>query len=206
MSQQRFKRYRMEIDLRKVDLPVASLPDGYRWLPWRPILSDRHANVKWRAFRHDLDGRVFRCLSQLEGCRRLVSEIGRQPKFSPDATWMIAFQPEPSWPADDCATIQGIARNGGIGSIQNVGVVPEHRGNGLGRAIVLKSLEGFWQSGMTYASLEVTAVNDAAVGLYRKLGFRVTRVLYREAEGGKIIHGTERLPQHAECVSEVVAG
>ena len=111
---------------------------------------------------------------------------------------MVAFQPEPSWPADDCGTIQGITRSGGIGAIQNVGIVPEHRGQGLGRAIVLKALEGFWHSGHATAVLEVTAENRVAVGLYRSLGFRITRVLYREAEGGRVIRGTERAPGRYE--------
>lgn len=205
MATNRFKRYRMELDLRRTDLPSPTLPDGYIWLPWHAILSGRHAHVKWRSFRDDLDGRVFKCLSQLEGCRRLVSEIARQPKFNPNATWLVAFQPEPSWPADDCGTIQGIARNGGVGSIQNVGVVPEHRGFGLGRALVLKALEGFWQSGLNSASLEVTADNKAAVTLYRSLGFRIARVLYRAGDGGKIIQGTERQPDSNEQPTPTIA-
>jgi hypothetical protein len=198
MAQHRYKRFRMELDFRFAELPAPVLPDGYHWLAWRPMLSERHAQVKWRSFRGDLDGRVFTCLSEIEGCRRLISDIGRQPKFCTEATWMVAFQPEPSWPADDCGTIQGISRTGGVGSIQNVGIVPEHRGNGLGKAIVLKSLAGFQQQGLTYASLEVTALNRVAVRLYQTLGFRITRVLYREAEGGKVIRGTERAPLKGE--------
>lgn len=198
MTDQRFKRFRMELDLRRVDLPAAQLPDGYRWIAWRLLLAERHAQVKWRSFRKDLDGRVFECLSQIEGCRRLMNEISAQPKFCTAATWMVAFQPELSWPADDCATIQGITRSGGIGSIQNIGVVPEHRGLGLGRAILLKALEGFWQSGMNTATLEVTALNRPAVNLYYSLGFRVTRVLYRDAERGKVIQGSERTPDNLE--------
>ncbi|MCP4172650.1 MAG: GNAT family N-acetyltransferase [Fuerstiella sp.] len=198
MTQQRYKRFRMELDFRFAALPTPVLPDGYCWLAWRPILSERHSQVKWRAFREDLDGRVFTCLSEIEGCRRLISDIGRQPQFCSEATWLVAFQPEPSWPADDCGTIQGIRRAGGMGSIQNVGIVPEHRGNGLGKAIVLKSLAGFQQQGLTHASLEVTALNRVAVGLYQSLGFRITRVLYREGEGGKVIQGTERAPLKGE--------
>ncbi|MEZ6130118.1 MAG: N-acetyltransferase [Planctomycetaceae bacterium] len=189
MLADRYKRFRMEIDLRRVALPPAVLPDGYRWLPWRPILIERHAQVKWRSFRDDLDGQVFTCLSQIEGCRRLITEIGNQSRFCPNATWMIAFQPEPAWPADDCGTIQGINCSGGVGAIQNVGIVPEHRGLGLGRAIMLKALEGFWQDGQNFATLEVTADNVVAVELYRSLGFRVARVLYREAKGGKVVSG-----------------
>lgn len=198
MSETQFKRFRMEIDLRKVDLSSAKLPAGYRWLPWQPLLAERHAQVKWHSFRHDLDGRVFECLSHIDGCRRLISEISNQPGFCVAATWIVAFQPEPTWPADDCGTIQGIARTGGVGSIQNVGITPEHRGNGLGRAIVKKAMQGFWQSGMNFASLEVTAANHVAVSLYKSLGFRVTRVLYRDTRGGSIIRGTERAPMAAE--------
>ncbi|MDG1894086.1 MAG: N-acetyltransferase [Fuerstiella sp.] len=198
MAQHRYKRFRMEIDFRFAELPAAVLPDGYHWLAWRPMLSERHAQVKWRSFRGDLDGQVFTCLSDINGCRRLITDIGRQPKFCPQATWLVAFQPEPTWPADDCGTIQGISRTGGVGSIQNVGIVPEHRGNGLGKAIVLKSLEGFQQQGLTFASLEVTALNRIAVRLYQTLGFRITRVLYREGEGGKVIRGTERAPLKGE--------
>ena len=198
MAPHQYKRFRMELDFRSAALPEPRLPDGYHWLAWRPILSERHAQIKWRAFREDLDGRVFSCLSRIDGCRRLINAITRQPTFCAAATWMVSFQPEPSWPADDCGTIQGISRAGGVGSIQNVGIVPEHRGNGLGKAIVLKSLQGFREEGLNYASLEVTALNRVAVRLYQSLGFRITRVLYREAEGGKVIRGTERAPWKGE--------
>jgi GNAT superfamily N-acetyltransferase len=198
MAQHRYKRFRMELDFRFAELPASVLPDGYHWLAWRPMLSERHAQIKWRSFRGDLDGKVFTCLSEIEGCRRLISDIGRQPMFCPEDSWLSVFQPEPSWPADDCGTIQGISRSGGVGSIQNVGIVPEHRGNGVGKAIVLRSLEGFQQQGLTFASLEVTALNRVAVRLYQTLGFRITRVLYRDADGGKVIRGTERAPLQGE--------
>jgi len=138
-------------------------------------------------------------LSQIEGCRKLITDIQSQANFNPNATWMVAFQPEPTWPADDCGTIQGISRYGTTGAIQNVGIVPEHRGNGLGRAIVQKAMQGFWQHGLDAASLEVTADNVVAVKLYHSLGFRVTRVLYREAAGGKVVNGTERAPGRLEA-------
>lgn len=191
----------MELDLRTVELPPALLPDGYQWVSWRPLLSERHARVKWRSFRDDLDGRVFECLSDIQGCRRLITEIGNQSTFCANATWMVVFQPELSWPAVDCGTIQGIGRTGGVGAIQNVGITPEHRGQGLGKAIVLKALEGFWLSGLTTARLEVTALNRVAVGLYQSLGFRVTRVLYRESERGRVVKGSERLPEASEQVT-----
>ena len=194
------KRFRMEIDLRYTQVADPVLPDGYHFIPWHSLLLERHARIKWRSFRNDLDGRVFPCLSDQNGCRKLMNEITRQPKFSPLATWLVVFQPEPEWPADDCGTIQGIERSGGIGSIQNIGVVPEHRGFGLGRALLLRTLSGFDEAGLTKVSLEVTASNHPAVRLYRSLGFDVSRVLYRHSNGGSIVSGSERDPQIDEAV------
>lgn len=193
----------MEADLRRIDLSDKPLPEGYRWQSWRSLLRERHAQVKWRSFRKDLDGRVFSCLSQIDGCRRLVSEISNQPKFLPEATWLLVFQPESSWPADDCGTIQGIGRSGGVGSIQNVGIVPEHRGFGLGKALVRKSLQGFWQTNHDVATLEVTALNRVAVSMYESLGFQIVSVLYREAECGTVISGSLRAPGQRDSTASI---
>lgn len=177
----------MQIDLRRQRLPTPTIPRGYRWVPWRSLLLERHAQVKWQSFRGDMDGQVFPCLSQLDGCRRLMKEITSQSTFCANATWLLVYQPESQWPAADCASIQGIARRGNIGAIQNVGVVPEHRGLGLGRAIVLQALQGFRFTGLQYGFLEVTASNQPAVCLYRSLGFEVCDVLFRDVVTGETV-------------------
>ena len=82
--------------------------------------------------------------------------------------------------AGDCvATVQGVIDDSGHGAIQNVGVIPEYRGRGLGMALMLKALAGFAASGAKRASLEVTASNRAAMRIYRTLGFRCTQTVYR---------------------------
>ena len=172
----------MEIDFRLVDLAEPKLPDGYRWIPWQPVTLERHAIVKWHSFTREIDSKVFPCLGQLDGCRRLMQEITRQKSFVPTATWMIAFQPHSDWPVVDSGTIQGIAHNRRVGAIQNVGVVPEHRGSGLGRALVLRSLIGFRDAGLKRVYLEVTADNANAVDLYRSVGFQLIRTMYRAVE------------------------
>lgn len=187
MSAEHFKRYRMQIDLRRERLPVPQLPSAYQWVPWRRLLLERHASIKWLSFREDLDGRVFPCLRDLDGCRRLMTEISSQAMFCANATWLLTYQPETDWPPQDCASIQGILRRGGIGAIQNVGVVPEHRGNGLGRALILQALHGFRFSGMHYGFLEVTAGNRVAVNLYQSLGFEIIEVLHRDAATGAMV-------------------
>jgi N-acetylglutamate synthase-like GNAT family acetyltransferase len=101
-------------------------------------------------------------------------EIRNKPGFLPQATWLIAFGRSPEelqW----CGTIQGVVDRGGCGLIQNIGIVPGHRGIGLGTCLIEQALLGFRQHGLRTASLEVTADNGRAVRLYQRLGFRRVR-------------------------------
>ncbi len=66
-----------------------------------------------------------------------------------------------------------------MGAIQNVGVAPPWRGRGIGEALVLQALHGFRRAGLARGLLEVTAQNEIAQRLYRRLGFRRTRTLYK---------------------------
>jgi len=187
-----YKRYRMMVDLsprRSHELsnppPEPVLPPGYAWAAWpRPFnpvddeaFIERHAQTKARCFANELDAGVFACLSHLDGCRRLVREIRRKRGFLADATWLIVA---PN--GEDCATIQGVLESGWLGSIQNVGVAPAHRGRGLGKALVIRALDGFARNGATKATLEVTAANLPAIALYDRLGFRRTRTSYKAVE------------------------
>jgi ribosomal protein S18 acetylase RimI-like enzyme len=171
-----FKRFRMEVDLECVLPPVPALPPGYSWVPWANWLVEQHAEVKYRCFIEEVDSVVFTSLSSRDGCRRLMQEIAGKGGFRPEATWMVA--------AGDnyCATIQGVRERTGMGAIQNVGVTPGHRGRGLGTALVLKSLHGFQACGAHHANLEVTAQNDAAIRIYRRLGFRCRKTIYKAVD------------------------
>ncbi len=177
---QYFKRYRMEIDLAKTPIPPTVLPEGYVWGEWDEADVERHALTKHRSFRDELDSEVFPSLGEYFGCIRLMHEISQQDSFLGPATWLIVCRGGNGMP-EDCGTIQGLGPTEVTGSIQNVGVVPEHRGLGLGRALVLKSLEGFSLAQRRRIILEVTATNRPAVELYRSIGFRVVRTMYRTA-------------------------
>ncbi len=175
-------RYRMEIDLRRTELPRLTLQPGYVLVPWQPELLERHAFVKYRSFCNEIDSQVFRCLGHLAGCRRLMNDIVNQGNFLPEATWLACYCPSNDRPPVDCGTIQGLGPQNGLGAIQNVGVVPEHRGKGVGRALLLKALQGFRSVGLDRVYLEVTASNEPAVRLYRSLGFELVRTLYKPLE------------------------
>jgi ribosomal protein S18 acetylase RimI-like enzyme len=166
-----FKRYRMEVDLD--DLPRPELPAGFRPLAWSPGLLEAHAEVLYGAFCREIDASVFASLGDRDGCCTLMSEIARQHSFVPEATWLVCG------PGGPCASVQGLRERGARGAIQNVGVLPVWRGRGLGQAVVLLSLQGFRAAGLARCQLEVTAQNDAAVRLYRRLGFRRSKILYK---------------------------
>jgi ribosomal protein S18 acetylase RimI-like enzyme len=171
-----YKRFRMEIDLDGARAPW-TLSEPFSWVPWEEPLLDRHAEVKYLSFRDEIDAAVFPCLGDRYGCQRLMREIRRKPGFLPAATWLVAC------PEGYIGTVQGVMDRGPIGAIQNVGVVPAYRGLGLGRALIRRALDGFRQAGLTRAYLEVTAENSSAVLLYRDVGFRRSKTLYKAVDG-----------------------
>jgi ribosomal protein S18 acetylase RimI-like enzyme len=75
--------------------------------------------------------------------------------------------------------VQGIRERTGTGSIQNLGIVAGQRGRGLGSALLLQALHGFRRYGYHRAFLEVTAQNEGALRLYRRLGFRCRKTIYK---------------------------
>jgi hypothetical protein len=171
-----FKRFRMEIDL-DGSIVGPELAPPYRWVAWHEGLLDQHAEVKYRCFREEIDSHVFPCLGDRNGCQRLMREIRRKPGFLPCATWLI------EGPTGNIGTIQGVIDRGMVGAIQNVGVAPGFRGLGFGQALVRKTLQGFYQAGLSRAYLEVTAENASAVMLYRNVGFRRSKTLYKAVDG-----------------------
>jgi len=176
-----FKRYRMEIDLPGRDLAWAKLPADYRLIPWDDSLLWAHAEVKYLSFREEIDANVFPCLGEMEGCQRLMREISEKPGFLPGATWLAAYTAG-GRVLEYCGTIQGIRDHVGMGAIQNLGIVPEHRYRGLGTALVLRSLEGFRAAGVARVHLEATADNEGAIRLYRRLGFASVKTVFKTVE------------------------
>ena len=169
-----FKRYRMESGLNHLPPPV--LPAGYSWRPWSAGLLEAHAEVLYQSFNQEIDSAVFPSLGDRAGCACLLTAISRKPGFLPESTWLLES------PEGPCASVQGIREQGGVGAIQNLGVAPPWRGRGLGEAVLLQALAGFRRAGLSRALLEVTAQNDSAIRLYRRLGFRRSKTLYKAVQ------------------------
>jgi len=177
-----FKRYRMEIDLFGRDFSRPAVPAGYRLLPWKESLLEAHAEVKYLSFRDEIDANVFPCFNELDGCRRLMSEIAHKEGFLPEATWLAVWTGSNGPRQEPCGTVQGIRDRSGLGSLQNLGITPPHRSRRLGTSLLFRALEGFRGVGLTRVYLEVTADNEGAIRLYRRLGFTVVKTVFKAAE------------------------
>ena len=176
-----FRRFRMEIDLARPLFPQPELPGDYRLATWDDRLLETHAETKYRCFRWEMDANVFPSLSTRDGCRRLMTEITRRPGFVAEATWLLDHWPQHARRPEHCGTIQGVAEDR-VGAIQNVGIMPQHRGKGLGTVLMWHALNGFKAAGIERVFLEVTAQNSGACRLYERLGFKRTKVVYKAAE------------------------
>ncbi|MDR1960318.1 MAG: GNAT family N-acetyltransferase [Planctomycetaceae bacterium] len=177
------KRYQMVIDLRKKLLPTVQLPPGFDFLPWHKNLLERHAKVKYLSFCREMDARIFPTFRQYSSCLRLMTSISARNGFLPETTFLIV-RGEIGTEIKDCATIQGIQHTETFGAIQNVAVLPEFRRRGLGQALVLRSLQGFLEAGLSQVSLEVTAANLVAIRLYERVGFETVKTVYKETISG----------------------
>ena len=182
MSLTFFKRFRMEIDLAGRDLSRPIPPKRYHLLAWDDSLLDSHAEAKYRSFCEEIDASVFPCLADYAGCRRLMREITRKGGFVPAATWLAVSYDNPTGRQELCGTIQGLRHPSNVGAVQNLGIVPSHRGCGLGTSLLFRALSGFRESGVARVYLEVTAENEGAIRLYHRLGFVTVKTVYKGAE------------------------
>jgi len=175
-----FKRYRMELDLTEPLFTAPPLPPDYEMVSWSDDLSREHAQAKYQSFHCELDANVFPCLGRRDGCVRLMREIARRTTFVPEATWLLRHRPPGERPVA-VGTVQGL-RIEGWGALQNLGVTAPHRGHGLGTVLMAYAANGFRRAGLSKMHLEVTTDNTAAVRLYRRMGFRQARTVFKAAD------------------------
>jgi GNAT superfamily N-acetyltransferase len=166
-----FKRYKMEMELHS--MPSPRLPDEFAFVAWSCELLGAHADMLFGSFHQEIDAQVFPSLGDRQGALCLMIEMTRKRGFLPEATWLLLG------PLGPCGTVQGLCERDGVGAIQNLGILPGWRGRGLGEALLLQALHGFRQAGLRRALLEVTAQNEVAIRLYRRLGFRRSKTLYK---------------------------
>jgi ribosomal protein S18 acetylase RimI-like enzyme len=194
-----FKRFRMQIDLTRPDtrygdwLPAVSndviadrnrngvrteKEEGVHYLAWSDKFLGQHSVAKWESFRLEIDANVFPCLGDRDGCRQLKRDISQRSNFVPEATW-LAMHISSADLETPAGTIQGLRLNATDGAIQNIGVAPAFRGQGIGKRMVALALNGFRSVGCKRVSLEVTVHNTGAIRLYESIGFEYAETVFK---------------------------
>lgn len=192
-------RLRMELDLWSRPTVAPAAVAGYRVFPWRWEDCADHARVLFRSFEHSPDSEIIPSFRSLSGCVRLVNMVAHNDFFWSSATFLarqvIATpQAQPNgWAAN--SSVSGLSRsqrdpNGapaaviqimgdipGRVNLQNIGVSAAHRGKGLGRHLLERSIQVLRGWGISRMGLEVTESNEPALALYRSLGFEVVERL-----------------------------
>jgi ribosomal protein S18 acetylase RimI-like enzyme len=178
-----FKRFQMELDLATwssgEDKVAGPLAPQYRFLAWDEQDLARHAKVKFQTFELEIDAHVFPSLSEYEGCHRLMTQITNRDNFIPEATWLVEFQPDEAASPIAVGTIQVLRDLENRGAIQNIAITPDHRRQGIGTALVNRALSNLKSLDIPRAMLEVTAQNNGALRLYKRLGFQIIRTVYK---------------------------
>jgi mycothiol synthase len=151
--------------------PAPHWPPGVQVRPFDPATDEEEwVAVNNRAFAVDPDqgGWTTETLHQRE----------REPWFDP-AGFLLAFEEQGlagfCWtrPHPPAPPLEPQA----LGEIYVIGVDPDRQGTGLGRALVLAGLQDLHdRRGADVGMLFVDASNEAAVALYRSIGFSLARV------------------------------
>jgi [ribosomal protein S18]-alanine N-acetyltransferase len=177
-----FKRYRMERRLDELDQGAVPLPASVELVPWSQSLVREHGRAKYASFHEEMDASIFPCLSNKESCIRLMRDLADRNDFAPQATWLAIYQAPGDTKAQPIGTIQGLRTDSNAGALQNIGIVPEFRGSGIGSALIRQALRGFQALGCNLASLEVTVKNSAAIRLYERLGFERVDTVFKVSD------------------------
>ena len=151
-------------------------------LPLAPSVRERAPTVSVRAFRPGVDeapwlevnNRAFAEHPE-QGAWDLATLLEREqhPWFDPEGFLLHEVDGRL---AGSCWTKVHRELDPPMGEIYVISVDPEFHGRGLGRALTVAGLDHLSGSGLSLGMLYVDRANEAAVGLYRSLGFRPQRI------------------------------
>lgn len=144
-------------------------------------------DIEIRAFELESDGDL--CVEAEKAAHRDANPSGDfTPENVQDTLARIGMQIEEGTYVAFTAVVEGkpvglvfADREGEFAYIDNLYIVADKRGQGIGGALMERVLEFLEASGVREIELMVTADNAAAVGLYENAGFEVTRLRMRKS-------------------------
>jgi ribosomal protein S18 acetylase RimI-like enzyme len=167
-----YERNFMRIDLRSSPLAEGKVRRPMYIERWSDQYQDGAAQLIAAAYAGHVDARINDQYRNAAGARRFLYNIVQYPGCG-------AFYRPASFAAFEAVTgrLCGISLASLVatdcGHITQICVSPAVRGTGIGHALLRQSLLTLRDLGCRSASLTVTAANDDAVELYKRVGFEI---------------------------------
>jgi len=149
------------------ELPPRELP-GTSISLWAENLQDETARLIAHSYQGHIDSLINDQYRSAGGARRFLMNIVQYPGCG-------TFFAPASYAASSDGSLCGVSLASLVaadaGHITQVCVAPSRRGTGLGYELMRRSLVTLAAHGCRTVSLTVTAANDSAIRLYKRMGF-----------------------------------
>ncbi len=143
--------------------------------PWREDDFQPAAAIITAAYRDHVDSEINDQYRTMSGALRFLNNIVRFPGcgiFDEDSSLVAVHR--------DTGLMVGLILcsrvKNDVGHVTQVCLLPEHKGRGLGLALMAAAKANLSRRRFATLSLTVTEANTSAVDLYRKMGFRIAHV------------------------------
>lgn len=155
----------------------ASGPPGIHLRDWEDGYFEAMAELIVAAYRGHVDSHINDQYSQPSGAMRFLKNIVIFPGCGvfQQASSLVAVEGGGSEGERLAGAVLTSRVAPGVAHVTQLCVEPRCQGRGLGRRLMEAALARLAASGYRGVSLTVTAENQAAVGLYRRLGFDVLK-------------------------------
>jgi ribosomal protein S18 acetylase RimI-like enzyme len=175
---QRFRRLFLSLDLamRETATIVGPRPlEDIAIRGWTEAGYQPAAGIITAAYRAHIDSEINDQYRTSAGSLRFLNNIVRFPGcgvFDPEASFVAIHQPTDSL----IGVILCSRVRDDVGHVTQVCLLPEHRGEGIGRLLMAATSAALRRRRFNLLTLTVTEANHRAVDLYRKMGFADKRV------------------------------
>jgi ribosomal protein S18 acetylase RimI-like enzyme len=169
-----YTRQFMLLDLAKPLYTPPGTTSGLRISRWHDRYFDPCAKLIFLAYANHIDGDINDQYRSKSGALRFLKNIILLPgcgQFVPGASFVLHM------PGSDelLGAVLTSEVSPGVGHTTQLCVIPGHQGHGLGRALMVTAVDALRGLKFHELTLTVTSVNDTAVRLYEKLGFRTLK-------------------------------
>jgi ribosomal protein S18 acetylase RimI-like enzyme len=172
---QRYRRLFLCLELANANPSHREVPADIQIRRWVEADFQPAAGIITASYRAHIDSEINDQYRTSAGSLRFLNNIVRFPGcgvFDPEASFVAVHRPSNSLIGLIlCSRVRDDA-----GHITQVCLVPEHRSEGIGEALLAHSFDALRARKFKLLTLTVTEANHRAVELYRKLGFETMRV------------------------------